>query len=72
MDNPHAVYDIVRLYRDAYPRRRIIKRGLTLEQARAHCSNPETSSSTATNPVARRRTAAIGPWFDGYQESRGA
>lgn len=70
MDNPHGVYNIVRMYRDAYPRRRIIKRGLTLEQAQAHCRDKETSSSTATNPVARRRTATLGPWFDGYQEAR--
>lgn len=48
--------------------RRTIKTGLTLEEAQAHCSNPETSSRTATSAAARRRTAERGPWFDGYTE----
>lgn len=37
--------------------RRTIKRGLTLEEAQAHCRNPETSSRTATSAAAKRRTA---------------
>ncbi len=61
------MYKIVRNYRDSY-KKRTIKTGLTLEQAQAHCSNPETSSSTCTNAEGRRRTARNGPWFDGYQE----
>lgn len=48
--------------------RRTIKTGLTLEEAQAHCGNPETSSRTATSAAARRRTAERGPWFDGYTE----
>lgn len=40
-----------------------IKGGLTLEEARAHCSDPETSSKTATKPDLSR-----GPWFDGFDE----
>ena len=62
------MYRIVRMYRnrDGF-RRRIIQRGLTLEEARAHCRDPETSSSTATSAAARRRTLALGAWFDGYE-----
>ena len=60
-------YRIVRLYKDADIRRRVIARGLTLDEARAHCSDPETSSSTATTPEAKARTAKLGPWFDGYE-----
>ena len=48
--------------------REVITRGLTLEQAQAHCSDPETSSSTATGTHAQARTAKYGPWFDGYEE----
>jgi hypothetical protein len=63
-------YNVIRFYRDAYPRRRIIDSGLTLAEAQAHCSNPETSSSTAAGKVAKARTRRLGAWFDGYEESR--
>ena len=64
------MYHVVRFYKDAYPRRRTIKTGLTLKEAQAHCSDPETSSSTAKSPTARRRTKRLGDWFDGYDEAR--
>jgi hypothetical protein len=65
------MYTIVRFYKD-HPtlRRRVIQRGLTLEQAQAHCKDPETSSSTAKGSWARRRTRLYGAWFDGYEEAR--
>jgi hypothetical protein len=50
-----TTYKIVRGYYKSYSRR-TIKRGLSLEQARAHCSDPETSSRTATSSAARRVT----------------
>lgn len=49
-------------------RPRTILTGLSLEQAQAHCKNPETSSSTATSAKARRYTRLYGPWFDSYEE----
>jgi len=64
------VYRIVRHYFRAYPNKRIIRRGLTLAEAQAHCSDPETSSKTATSAAARRRTHLLGPWFDGYEEAK--
>jgi hypothetical protein len=60
-------YSIIRMYKDATTRRRTLKRGLTLEAARAHCHDPETSSSTATTPAATARTRRLGAWFDGYE-----
>lgn len=62
-------YKIVRMYfnSDRWPRR-TVKRGLTLEEAQAHCQDPDTSSKTCTTSVGRRRTAARGPWFDGYEK----
>jgi hypothetical protein len=46
--------------------KRTIATGLTLEEAQAHCKNPETSSRTCTKAANKRRTAQHGPWFDGY------
>ena len=39
----------------------VVRTGLTLAQAQAHCEDPETSSKTATDPEP-------GQWFDGYSE----
>lgn len=64
-------YKIVRFYRDNDDlNRTVVVRGLTLEQAQAHCQDPETSSSTATSPEAVERTERYGEWFDGYEEER--
>ena len=62
------MYKIVRHYQRDITTRRTIKTGLTLEQAQAHCADPETSSSTAVSYKARKRTERYGPWFDGYDE----
>lgn len=59
-------YKIVRHYMRGD--KRTITTGLTLEQAQAHCQDPETSSTTATGAKARKRLAERGPWFDGYTE----
>ena len=61
-----TTYAIVRNYFKGG--KRTIARGLTLEEAQAHCRNPETSSRTATSSAARARTRKMGPWFDGYTE----
>lgn len=59
-------YKVVRHYFQGN-RKRTIATGLTLEEAQAHCQDPETSSRTATSSVAKRRTRLQGPWFDSYQ-----
>ncbi|NBW77018.1 MAG: hypothetical protein EBR34_14650 [Sphingomonadaceae bacterium] len=63
-------YSIVRNYFNKPGRGRVIARGLTLEEAQAHCSNPETSSSTATSATAKARTRRMGPWFDSFTDRR--
>ena len=65
-----TTYKIVRIYLEDDRPSRTIRRGLTLEQAQAHCRADEASSSTATSAAARRRTAARGAWFDGYDADR--
>jgi hypothetical protein len=52
------MYKIIRNYFQGG--HRTIRSGLTLEEAQAHCHNPETSSRTATSAKARRLTAARG------------
>jgi hypothetical protein len=47
------------------------RHGLTLEEAREHCRDPESSSSTAKGVVAILYTAEYGTWFDGYTEDDG-
>lgn len=62
------MYKIVRMYQRDSSRhyQRTIHSGLTLAEAQAHCSDPESSSSTCTRADRKRITAARGPWFDGY------
>jgi len=62
-----ARYKIVRFFRDDHAAQ-IIEKGLTLAEAKAHCKNPETSSSTAKSAEAKQYTRDYGPWFDGYAE----
>ena len=62
-------YKIVRLFFNvAHRDRRTIKTGLTLEQAQAHCRDPETSSRTCKSAKRRAYTRAHGPWLDGYKQ----
>jgi len=62
-------YDIVRHFLDSRLDSQIIRRGVTLEEARKHCLDPETSCTTATSAEAKRRTETKGPWFDGFREA---
>ena len=63
------MYNIVRNYfNNGNFKTRIILRGLTLEEAQAHCQNPETSSKTCTSSSSRAITRRNGEWFDGYQK----
>lgn len=60
-------YKIIRFYFQNYVPL-IIKTGLTLEEARNHCSDPETSSRTAKSSKAKAITKKYGEWFDGYEK----
>lgn len=60
-------YMIKRMYFDSPRHGEVIKKGLTLEEAQAHCNDPETSSETCTSDPGRIRTRDHGPWFDGYE-----
>ena len=62
------MYKIVRFYRDKHGKS-TIEIDLTLKQAQAHCSDPETSSSTCTSAKSKAVTARYGAWFDGYYKT---
>ena len=61
-----TTYKIVRFYQDDDSDDEVIATGLTLEQAQAHCEDPE-AGSTATR-AAEAVTRRAGNWFDGYIE----
>ena len=59
-------YDIVRLFKNG--QKRTIYTRLTLEEAQAHCRDPESSSRTCTSSVGKARTRKCGDWFDSYSD----
>lgn len=61
-------YTILRFYFQGRPR--VLRKGLSLEEAQRHCQDPETSSSTCKKWVNRQRTRRYGPWFDGYTQEK--
>ena len=60
------MYKIIRF--SAVGSQKVIKTVKTLEEARAHCKDPETSSRTCTSDEGLELTSSIGSWFDGYTE----
>lgn len=62
------MYDIVRYFRSG--RKRVVRRCVTLEEAQAHCRDPETSWRTCTGAAGRARTRRCGGWFDGYRDHK--
>lgn len=62
-------YKIVRHYFNSH-RKYTVQHNLTLEEAQAHCRDPQSSSGTCYNSVGKARTKAVGPWFDGYTEDK--
>ena len=66
---PSGRYSIVRLYKDdASNPPRTLKTGLTLAEAKAHCKDPETSSSKCKSAAAIAHTDKYGAWFDSFDE----
>ena len=62
-------FKIVRNFYEVYPDK-TIKRGLTLEEARAWCKDPETDSRTAKSKEAHKILRKYGEWYDGFAEDK--
>ena len=50
-------------------KRRTIDTRMSLEEAQAHCQDPETSSKTCNVGKAHRVGGGLWDWFDGYEET---
>jgi hypothetical protein len=60
-------YEVIRFYSKSEGlRAKTIKKGLTLEEAQAHCNDPEISYTDSENV---KRTAILGYWFEGKSKS---
>lgn len=65
------LYKIVRFYAGNKVKHTVRgKTGLYLEEAKAHCKDPETSSKTCTTAAGRKRTRQFGEWFEGWTEDK--
>ena len=62
------MYKVIRFYFRG--NKRVVKRGLTLEEAQLHCKDPDSSSRTCMSSAGKRRTRDKGPWFDGYTKEK--
>ena len=67
MDSQLKKFRIVRVFFEGYPDK-TIKRGMTLQEARAWCKDPETNSSTAKSKKAQSLLEKYGEWYDGFAE----
>lgn len=62
-----TTYTIRRVFHSGEHSQNILN-GLTLEEAKAHCNDSESSSSTATSKHAKAITAKYGAWMDTFVE----
>ena len=63
-----ATYSVIRYYAAEKHKNKVIKTGLTRDEAKEHCNDKESSSRTATSPESLDHTERYGYWFDGFIE----
>lgn len=68
MGGPTTTYKILRFTERGGPI--VLRVGLSLDEARRHCRDPETSSRTACKAEGLEYTKKYGRWFDGYERER--
>lgn len=67
-EDSEARFRIIRNFKDPNELSVVIKTGLTLEDAQAHCRDKETCSRTCTSEESHAVTRQYGEWFDGYED----
>jgi hypothetical protein len=60
-------YCILRFYRNGLTKTKVIRRGLTREEADNYCASDDADSRTASSAEAKYHTELHGPWFDGLE-----
>ena len=63
-----VTFKVIRQFERDPSMNKVIATGLTLEQAREHCKDPETSSRSCVRPENVNRTQRLGAWFESYTE----
>ncbi len=63
-----TTYKIIRKFQRSDVENKVLQTGVTLEEAEAHCEDPETSSRTAKSKEAKKITEKYGDWFDCWTE----
>jgi len=63
-----VTYSIVRFYESGSKSTKVLKSGVSLKEAKAHCNDPETAWNTAVTRSAKAHTAMHGAWFDGWRK----
>jgi hypothetical protein len=58
-------YKIVRFHKDGSDQK-ILKRGLSLQEAQEHCKDDETASNTCSTIESLEYTRKHGEWFDAF------
>jgi len=61
------MYEIIRCY-ERWHAPRVVRRGLTKEQAVHHCCDPDTAYISSSEEV-RREEMLEGRWFDYYRKA---
>lgn len=59
-------YAIVRHFAAQGLPNKVVRTGLSREEALLHCRDLESSSQTCRGPSGRALTKKKGPWFDGF------
>jgi hypothetical protein len=68
VEEDEPTYSVWCYYQDDAHSKTFIDGGLTLEEAKAICNDPDTSSRTTTTAEGKRRTRDRGAWFYGFTE----